>query len=97
MVRLPLHSFEFESLFSTGFLKFSCCCAFAVVDSLKKSGPVLSGPSPATYPENGTNLSADLLVIYEEITWRPFLFLVRWVLVINNRTVLLVAAAEQHS
>ena len=36
---------------------------------------------PATYPENCTNLSADLveavsLVICEEITWRPFFFLV---------------------
>ena len=39
-------------------------------------------PSPTTYPENGTNPSADLveavsLVICEEITWRP-IFFGRW-------------------
>ena len=47
----------------------------------QKSGPVLARPSPATYPKSCTNLCADLveavsLVICEEITWRPFLFLV---------------------
>ena len=36
-------------------------------------------PSPTTYPENGTNSSADLveavsLAICEEITWRPIFF-----------------------
>ena len=54
----------------------SCGCF-----SAQKFGPALLRPSPTTYPENGTNSSADLveavsLVICEEITWRPFFFLV---------------------
>ena len=60
-------------------LWLSGCGIFAVADLLKKSGPVLSRPSPATHPENCTNQSADLveavsLVICEEITWRPSFF-----------------------
>ena len=55
-----------------------CSCIYCV-GFAQKSGPVLARPSPATYPESCTNLSADLveavsLVICEEITWRPFLF-----------------------
>ena len=35
-----------------------------VTDQLRKFGPVLFRPFPATYPENGMNLRADLVVAF---------------------------------
>ena len=52
---------------------------FEWIGFAQKFGPASFRPSPRTFPENGTNPSADLVeavssVICEEITWRPIFF-----------------------